>query len=186
MEDSKLSKLIRGIAWSYVAIHLNFYMGAWDIFPDWGGYGYILLALPFLAKEVASANQLRLITIVLTVWSALCWLFYGRTDGFPGMLGYLGSITESIITVISLYFHYQLLTDLAQLAAKYQCGSERQILRLRTIRVITGTLYALPIPWESHGVTRVLYGLITFIQVVAAFDVCQALFFLRKELRLQG
>lgn len=186
MEETKLSKLIKGIAWSYVAIHLHINLGYWDIFPDWGGYGYIWLALPFLAKEVSSASLLRPLTVVLTVWSGLCWILAGKVDGFVGMLGYFGPIAESIITVISLYFHYQLLTDLAQLAAKYRCRSEARLLRLRTIRVIAGTLYALPLPWESSTVFRGVYALLTIVHVVAAFGVCRALFVFRKELRLQG
>lgn len=186
MEDTKLSKLIKGIAWSYVSIHFHIYFGPWDIFPDWGGYGYILLALPFLAKEVSSVNQLRVLTIVLTVWSGLCWIFAGRANGFPEMLGYFTSISESIITVITLYFHYQLLTDLAQLADKYQCSSGGWIRHLRTIRVLVGTLFALPIAWETNEITLGIRILLLAIQLGAALGVCKALFNLRKELRLQG
>lgn len=185
MEETKLSKLIKGIAWSYVSIHFHINLGPWDILPDWGGYGYILLALPFLAKEASSARQLRLLTIVLTVWSGLCWIFARRIDGFPGMLGPFGPITESIITVITLYFHYQLLTDLAQIADNYQCSSGAWIRHLRTVRVLIGTMLALPISWESNGVTRSSFALLTVIQLGAALSVCRALFVLRKELRLQ-
>ena len=185
MDETKLSKLIQGIAWSYVAIHFHINLGPWDIFPDWGGYGYILLALPFLTKEVSYAGQLRLITMVLTVWSGLCWIFARKTGGFPGMLGYFAPITESVITVITLYFHYQLLTDLAQIADNYQCSSGAWIRHLRTVRVLIGTMLALPISWESNDVTRVSFVLLTVIQMGAALSVCRALFVLLKELRRQ-
>ena len=46
-------------------------------------------------------------------------------------------------TPVSMYFHFQLLTDIANISARYGTPEHRQILRLRTVEVLVYTALAL-------------------------------------------
>ena len=192
MKENELCNAVKGIGWAYFWIHihinLELNLGAWDILPDWAGFYFIFAALPILAKEVPSIKLLRPLTLALLVWSAVSWFFTGRGDPLTEALGYFGPLASTLINVISLYFHFQLLTDMAQLATKYDCPSEKWILHLRTIRTIIGTLISLPILWQNSVRMYWIYLLIAVIQVGASLAICRAMFLLRKELwsRLQG
>ena len=109
----KLCGAIRQIAWSYVLIHLNINLGTLNLLPDWLGYLLILNALPKLAEAVPSALLLRRPAILLIAWEAVLWvmaLFGASAEILP-----LWQIADLIISAVSLYFHFRLLSDICTL-----------------------------------------------------------------------
>lgn len=188
MRQNKLCNAIKQIGLAYLFIHLHINIGTIDILPDWLGYLWIFQALSVIGEEIPSAKLLRPLGVVLTVWMFLDWVLAVFGVSLNHILGYLGSVENVVGTVIHLYFHFQLLTNLAQLAAKYQCPSERVLLTLRTIRTVISTLFALQIPWEYCDVIYWSYIGIAVVQVIVALWICVRLFTFREELwsRLQG
>ena len=187
MEQNSLCNAIKRIGLAYLFIHLHINIGSIDILPDWLGYLWIYNALPVIAEEIPSAKLLKPLGMVLTIWTFISWLLAVFGIDMVISLGYLGPVEDVIGTVIHLYFHFQLITDLARLAAKYQCPSERVLLTLRTIRTVIYTAFALQIPWGYNDVTYWLYIGVTLTHLLVAFWICVRLFTFRQELwnRLQ-
>ena len=141
----KLCRAIKHIAWGYVLLYLDVNLATFNILPDWLGFLLILFALPALANEVPSAALLRPFAILLAAWEGFEWLakLLGASIGVDLTVPFL------IVNVIVLYFHFQLLTDLAALSEKYGCPQTRKLLQLRTVNTLIATALALPLPWEQ-------------------------------------
>lgn len=174
MNHEKLCGAVKSIAWGYILIHLNLNIGTLDILPDFAGYLLILGALPVLGQEEPSALLLKPFCTGLVLWNLFTWIasLIGITS-----LGYLPSL---LVSIVGLYFHFQLLTNIAAVARTYGCPQEKSILHLRTIRTIMNTLFALPLPWSEQNVLTILMLLFSLIII---FITCTTLFSLHRTLR---
>lgn len=169
-----LCEAVKHIAWGYVLLHFNFNLGSLNILPNWAGYLLMVGDLPTLSKEEPSAALLRPLGLLLAGWEGLCWAMtiFGRDLSLP--------LLEAVSTVIALYFHFQLLTNLSTAARNHQCPQEKRILHLRTVRTLLITLLALPFPWERHEV--LVIGIALVFMAVAVW-ICSVLFSLNTSLR---
>ena len=85
------------------------------------------------------------------------------------------------MSVLVLYFNFQLLTNLAEVARKYGYPEEKKMLQLRTVQAILTTVAAIPLPWEEVG--YLYFGLAVVHLIVVAW-ICVVLFRLRKKMSL--
>lgn len=170
---TQLAAAVKRIAWAYVLLHVHINLGTLDVLPDWAGDLMIVSALGVLAQEEPSAGLLKPFGIILAVWNGVKWIFAllgGSWDG--GLLGL-------IATVVSLYFHFQLLTNLAAVSEKYNCPQTKRILTLRTVQTVLTTILALPLPWEEWEQAMVLLLIVSLVVVIW---ICSVLFSLRRSL----
>ena len=174
MNHEKLCGAIKSIAWGYILIHLHINLGTIDILPDFAGYLLILGALPVLGQSEPSALLLKPFCTGLVLCNLFTWItaLVGITS-----FGYLPSL---LVSIVSLYFHFQLLTNIAAIAKSYDCPQEKSILRLRTIRTIMNTLFALPLPWSEQNVLTIIMLLFSLIII---FITCTTLFSLHRTLQ---
>lgn len=168
MNQNELYQAIRRIAWGYVLIHVNFTLGTVNVLPNWWGYILFVMAIEILGKEEESTNLLiplgkMLIVAELVFWVNECLL--GESYNL-----YLISI---IVSVISLYFHFQLLTNLANIANKYGCKEEKKILILRTVKTLLTTLLFLLASWETNLQLTTVF---IVISIIVAVWICKVLF----------
>lgn len=169
----ELRSAIGKIAWGYIFLHLHFNIGNVDILADWIGYVLFVSALPAIGEEEESANLLRPLGILLGALTGISW-----GNDFL-MEGYLNLDVLNIIeSVVSLYFHYQLLTNLATVARNHECSQEKKILVLRTVKTVLTTFFAVIIPLQLENV--VLYGLLVILLIVT-FWICFVLFSFKNE-----
>ncbi len=172
-EREKLAAAVKSIAWGYIFLHLDFNLGTLDVLPNWWGYCLMLKALPVLMEQMSSAKLLRSFGILLAVWEGLKWgtkLLGGTLDG---------GILATMVSVLDLYFHFQLLTDLAAAAEKWDCPQRGRILALRTADVVLMTLLALPIPWDG---LEGLMWIIILVELMVMVWICSVLFSVRRTL----
>ena len=171
----KLCRAIKHIAWGYVLLYLDVNLATFNILPDWLGFLLILFALPALADEVPSAALLRPFAILLAAWEGFEWLakLFGASIGVDLTVPFL------IVNVIVLYFHFQLLTDLAALSEKYGCPQTRKLLQLRTVNTLIATALALPLPWEQ---TEWLAIAALLVYGAIVIWICFVLFGLKRSL----
>ena len=167
MKTKQLSEAIGWLAWSYVFLYVDFTLLVVNILPDWAAYLLILKALPVLAEWVPSAILLRPLGRILCTWCAAEWIL--ESLGRPVDV-YLLTV---LISVISLYFFFQLLTNLAEILRILNFSEEKKILRLRTVQAVMFTLTALPFPWERY---MWLTTGIVIIYLLIALWVCVILF----------
>lgn len=135
--NNDLFTALRRIGRGYLFIHFHINLGTLDILPDWLGYYWILLGIWALAKEVESAKLLEPFAIGMIAWSGLEWLLklLGVSLALP--------VLSLLVTAVTLYLHFQLLTDIGTLADNFECPEGNTIRKLRTVYTVTYTLSVL-------------------------------------------
>ena len=136
MNEQILYKSIGKIALGYFFIYFNFNLGTFNLLPIFVGYLLILYAIGALEQEEPELRLLRPFAVILAVWHTAGWIlscFSVDIDGFF-------RIAELFISVINLYFHFQLLTNLASIAAAYQSDEDEYDVKLKRCRTIQTVL----------------------------------------------
>ena len=167
-------------AWGYLFYYLDINLGTVSILPRFVGCLLLLSAIRCLSEERRDLALLRPFGILLTLWSGADWIasWMGRTldEWFLPL--------NLVVSVASLYFHFQLFTDLAALAAAYQQPGDnldRRLLRWRTVHVALTTSAALAAACLPAVDIQIEYFI--FLAVIAApvaLCLMAALFSLRK------
>lgn len=132
--NESLASALRKVAWGWILLHCNFNLGTLNILPDWLGYLLILQALSVLAASVRSAALLISFGMGLTGWSLVTWVL----DIFGVSITFLW--LDLLVTVIGLYFQFQLLTDLAELADDWFCEQGTPLRKARTVQTVLTTV----------------------------------------------
>jgi len=171
-------------AWGYFFLYFNINLGTVSILPTFVGWCLFLSAIRNLKEERRDLSLLRPLGILLAVWHGigwgLSWLGTTLDNRFPAL--------ELLIGLAVLYFHFQLLTDLAALAAKYQPeedGLDRRLLRWRTLQTLlltAITLVAYFAEWFGGGWDYVVTAM-AVVYVIAGICLMAALFALRRLFR---
>lgn len=171
MKASDFSPAVKRVAWGYVLLHFDINIGTLDLLPAWLGFALFFSALPVLAEASPTAKLLRPFAAGLAVWNGITWIF--GSAWCPEIL----NVVES---VIGLYFHFQLLTELATLARCYGCPQEQKLLTLRTVNTVLQTVFILGTwlweAWEGAAMILLIVNLVVLVWI------CAVLFALRREL----
>ena len=168
--------LYRGVshaAWGYLFLYLDVNLGTVSILPAFVGYLLFWRAIGALDGAVRDRSLLRPLCALLGAWAGPGWLYSWTGGSLDGCFYPL----DVILQAASLYFHFQLFTDLALLAARYQpegADLDRHLLRLRTLQVLLLTGLALvgplsdlcggPAPWLSVALS--LAGLLVSLALM--------------------
>ena len=155
MNCANIRKALGRIAWAYLIILLHFRINNLDLLPDWVGYLLIFSAIGHLAGEVRDLPLLRPFCVLLGIAAGVDWLAFPLAgESLTGRF----LLLSALISCVSIYFHFQLLTDLARLAEEHPAGDGPDPLarRLRIFRNIDAVLSAakallglLPLPVEG-------------------------------------
>ncbi len=179
MEQNALCNAVKLIARSYIFFYLNIMIGAWDILPSWLGFFWILSVIPVLAEEIQSTKLLKPLATMLVLYAFVDWIVTALgAEPYLNSI-YLWPLLETIMSVVTIYFHFQLLTNMAELAAQYQCTAEKTLLRLRTVCTVINTIIALPIAWQGY---ELIYMGMVAVDLIAVVWICRKLYGFRREL----
>lgn len=171
-ENQRLYKAIGHIAWGYIFIHFDINLGAIDILPTWLGIFFIVNAIKHtIIMEESSAKLIMPLGTFLCLDSFVTWLCNILSVSFDIYIYGL------VVTIISLYFHFQLLTNLANIANLYDCKEETKILTLRTVKTMLATAQVFLLQLE-HEI--IMVGL-AMVQIVVCIWLCKVLFDFRKN-----
>ena len=139
-------KLYSGLscaAKGYLLIHINFNIGMngvqINILPAFAGYLLLLSAIEKLSGERRDLALLRPLCLLLAGWHAVDWMFTWAGTRLGAML----PVVELLIQVVTLYFHFQFLTDMAALAETYQpvgSGLDQRLRGRRAAYVVLSTV----------------------------------------------
>ena len=144
MNQEKLIKSLSYIIWGYVLIHFSINIQTIDILPEWIGYFLLLQTITVLSHYDPSISLLKPFAIGLVIYTLCDWVFTIFGIAFDVYILHL------LIQIISLYFHFQFLTNLANIATQFSYNKTHHILLLRTIRTVFITLFSLPIDWNTY------------------------------------
>jgi len=179
-DRQKLCDAVKLIAWGYVLIYLDVSISTLNILPNWLGYMLFLRALPALSEEERSAELLKPLGTALVVWELIKWVavIFGATFD-AGTIGILSNIVGYIMAVAGMYFHFQLLTNLADAAERYGSIQSGKILRLRAANTVIMVILALPLPWYNIEAVAIM---LLIAMLIVAIWICYVLFLVKKEL----
>lgn len=178
MNRDALSRALGRIAWAsvflYLDVNININSGSFNLLPEWAGYVLVYYALRPLAGWVRSARLLRPLSGILMCWTLALWLLAMLGLDTEGGWWYLPA---AVAMLLELYFWFQLLTNLAELAALFGLARERGLRRLRDFSTVLQTLMALPwgyaLPESGElqlaiGAAVLIAGLVVIVWTFAA------------------
>ncbi len=165
METKTLSSAIKKVAVSYILIYLHINISVIDILPDWLGYFLIVSVLPIISQKEKSAQLLKPFGIAIGIWNILEWLL--KIAGAELNL----SAISLIFSIITLYFHFQLITNIASLDIEER--KQKRLLNLRTATVILHTVltFSLFIPTVIN-IDNEIYTYILMIMLIPQLVIC--------------
>lgn len=134
MTTHTLRNGISKTAWGYFFLYFNLNINTISLLPSFAGFLLFLSAAKTLQEEERELSLLRPLGILLALWHGVSW-FAGWFGADPSGQLFL----DLIIALANLYFHFQLLTNLASIAAKYQhigAAHDAKLLKCRTIQTI--------------------------------------------------
>lgn len=179
-DNIQIRRALSKIAWGYVLLYLDFHLSVnghtLNVLPNWAGYLLIFSAIVLLGVEWRSLLLLKPFCVLLGVVSAVDWVWVLLTGQELTGRFFLFSI---LLICVGIYFRFQMLTDLAQLAEDN--GIRADSLRLcRNAEAVIQVLLMLPLPWEEYDALTLLSGaLLVSGLLVCAFLIYQ-LFVLRN------
>ena len=188
MNNQNIRHALSRIAWAYLLILLNFRInGGLDLLPDWVGYLLIFLAIGMLAGELRDLPLLKPFCVLLGAASLVDWLALPLSGSeLTGRFFLLSALAACV----SLYFHFQLLTDLA-LLADGPGNTPVLACRLRLCRNIDAVLQIavtllaiLPLPAEERWV-QLLSALTVLFWTGVRLLTAVSLFSLRSRFSLE-
>ena len=168
-----LRTAVRRVAWAHVLLLVDVNLGTLNILPSWLGYVLILRALPALNKEAPSAHLLDPLGVLLAFWSGVLWLaqLFGTTLDWP--------LPQLLAAVLSLYFLFQLWTNLADIAAAHGCACAGILRVLRTAETLLTTAGYLLGAFVNTAVIR---AVLAAISLAAVLWICKTLFLFHRQL----
>ena len=165
METKTLSSAIKKIAISYILIYLHINISVIDILPDWLGYFLIVSVLPVLSQKEKSAQLLKPFGIAIGIWNI-----------FENVLKIAGdelnlTVISLVFSIITIYFHFQLITNIASLDIEEH--KQKRLLNLRTATVILHTVltFSLFIP-TVIDVDNEIHTYILMIMLIPQLIIC--------------
>ena len=177
-------KLYSGIskaAWGYFFLYFNINFNNVSILPSFVGYLLFLSAIKLLNNEERELSLLRTLGVIMALWTGVEWLASFIGIKIEGMWQFI----DIIISLVNLYFHFQFLTNLASIAAKYQSEGyelDAKLLRYRTLQTIMLTAIEVVLcfqPWLSEAWTVISICML-IVYLIAGICLMKALFDLRK------
>ena len=177
-------KLYDGIskaAWGYFFIYFNININTVSLIPWFVGYLLFLSAIEHLKDEERELSLLHTLGVILVGWHSVAWLVSWFSINLDGAWQFI----DIIISLVNLYFHFQLLTNLASIATKYQPEGYEQdakLLRYRTLQTVmlTAVLIITHLhPWLSEVWTYISVVML-IVYLIAGICLMKALFDLRR------
>lgn len=175
-EREQIASAVHRIAWGYIFILFNFNININEstigLVPSWIGYVLIISVLALIASKERSAMLLKPLGIFFIIWTGIDWVlaFIGASIG--------NSVLSAVVAVVYIYFHFQLITNVAALAKGYGWPGSGRLLGLRAAVVVLQTLSVLMLygEWIEVGLVVVM----SIAQTVLAIWIVAELFHLEK------
>lgn len=162
MNENPLAKAIKQVAWGYLLLMFNFNLTTINIIPNWLSYLFFYKALKPISKYEKTVLLLKPLNLCLGLYEFFIWILSILAIKLDTYL------ITAIIGICALYFHFQLLTNIAKL---HQCRQAKSLYRLSIMRTVLLTVAFLPIDNSQYLEIVIIYQVINFIvSIVLCFQ----------------
>lgn len=179
MNREQIYRGLSKVAWGYVFLTFNLNLGTLNVLPNWAGYLFFLAAIGLLGEELRDLPLLKPFCALLAVVDVVDWLAILVTG--ESLVGRF-FLVYLLVVCVSIYFQFQLITDLALLAEEYGLPSEG-LRGCRNVDAAISVLILLPLPWEDNELLTVLSILLLLTGIIVRLILVWQLFALRKSFR---
>lgn len=179
MKQEQIYRGLSKVAWGYVFLTFNLNLGTLNVLPNWAGYLFFLAAIGLLGEALRDLPLLKPFCILLAAVDVVDWLAIlvtGESLTQRFFLVYL------LLVCLSIYFQFQLITDLALLAEEYGLPAGT-LLGCRNVDAAISVLIVLPLPWEDNELLTVLFILLLLTGILVRLILVWQLFVLRRSFR---
>ncbi len=171
-------------AWGYFFIYFNINLGSVSILPAFVGYLLFLSAIEDLCGEERELNLLKTLVAILALWHGVSWLASLGGTSIDGIF----PMFDIIVGVVNIYFHFQLITNLASIARKYQSQEDNlgeKLLSLRTLQtlMLTAVIILGYFSKWTQDFGEFISVCIIIIYLIAGILLMRTLFKLRNSLK---
>lgn len=137
VDYEKLRSGVKAIAVGYLFIYLDLNIGRLNLLPAWVGYLLIREACDDIGENEPSILLLKPLAALLAAYEGVLWLcrLFGVDFSVP--------VIDIVIAVVLLYFNYQLMTNLGDLAEHLNLEERDRFYRLRIWQAALTTLLGL-------------------------------------------
>ena len=160
-------------AWGYFFLYFDLKLNSVSVLPSFVGFLLFLSAIKLIKEERRDLELLRPLGTLLAVWHGGNWLASWLGTSLDGLF----PMVDLIISLAGVYFHFQMLTDFAALAARSQQPEQdldRRLLKWRTRQTLLLTaisLCAYPLRfltelWEPTMIVLAIAGFITSLCIM--------------------
>ena len=139
-ERENLYKGLTYVIWGYIFLYFDIKMNEITFLPDFVAYFLFLSAIKLLKEEEKELSLIIGFGQILCGWDFIQWI--GKWVSLEISI----IPVDLIISVISLYFHFQLITNLASIAAKYKTEDSdisEKLLKYRTVQTVILTILSI-------------------------------------------
>lgn len=113
MDRNRVARAVGLIAWGYLLLCFHLTVGTIVLVPNWLCYIFFLKAMGGLEPVVPAVKLLFPLGVLLGVWEGLLWgMSAVGIQDFTLLYG-----LQLVASVLMIYFHFQFLTNLAEIAA---------------------------------------------------------------------
>ena len=179
MNREQIYRGLSKVAWGYVFLTFILNLGTLNVLPNWAGYLFFLAAIGLLGEELRDLPLLKPFCALLAVVDVVDWLAILVTG--ESLVGRF-FLVYLLVVCVSIYFQFQLITDLALLAEEYGLPSEG-LRGCRNVDAAISVLILLPLPWEDNELLTVLSILLLLTGIIVRLILIWQLFALRKSFR---
>ncbi len=180
MKAESMRKAARLAAIGYIFTYIQIQIAGIDFLPDFVGYFMLLRSAERIAEEEKESALLKPLGFLLVILSFFSWVIaIGGSN-----MGETVPIVQLITMIVSLYFHFQLLTDFAKVAGKYENDDSRldkTIVLTRNIQTVVSTAAYVSI--VIRGEMSALEALASILVVLNCFVVIACLLALSRSIR---
>ena len=114
MDRNRVARAVGLIAWGYLLLCFHLTVGTIVLVPNWLCYIFFLKAMGGLEPVVPAVKLLFPLGVLLGVWEGLLWgMSAVGIQDFTLLYG-----LQLVASVLMIYFHFQFLTNLAEIAAQ--------------------------------------------------------------------
>lgn len=157
----KLRSAVKAIGFGYAFLYLNLNLGRVNLLPNWVGYLLIRETCDDIGEQEPSIVLLKPLAALLAGYEGVLWLckLFAVSVSIPAV--------EVVIAVVSLYFHYQLMTNLGDLADHLHLSERDRLYSIRIWQAALTTLLGVPVLKNLCAQTGLLVAaFIVFVRVV--------------------
>ncbi|MGN0337648.1 MAG: hypothetical protein ACI4EE_09175 [Lachnospiraceae bacterium] len=135
----KLRSAVKAIGFGYAFLYLNLNLGRVNLLPNWVGYLLIREACDDIGEQEPSIVLLKPLAALLAGYEGVLWLckLFDISFSIPAV--------DVVIAVVSLYFHYQLMTNLGDLAEHLHLEERDRLYNTRIWQAALTTLLGVPV-----------------------------------------